>query len=496
MKNLQYLTLGLAIIIFLAMAFHFWGWPLDDAFEENVYAKNLVQGHGFVFNVGEEKIEGYACLLWILLLAAAIMLNLNIVLAANVMGVTFGILAILMLYKLSLLVSGNKKYAAYPPLFLASMPAFAIWATSGVETALFIFLLITALYFFIKEEKQGRGYLSAVFFLLLALTRHEGGIVFLASLVFRGIKHYRSLTTDREYLKKQAIWAAIVIIPYSLYTIWRLFYFGDLFPNPFYAKSSLSPVYGNISAMAVFMSYLAPFIILGILGIIDKKLTTAQKYLIFIGSVMLILVWRIGGWYWAYRYAVPIIPIILVFSQFELERLFSAAKKESVLKKALAVLVPALLLFYAIYPLAMFENQVEYGASGSRGTQTNYANWFNEYYPNVTLAFGDIGIIRYYTNLTLIDVAGLNNRYIAHHGFSVDYIIQMKPEFVILISQTEDNFTSLNDPRNEYIALYNSKEFHDHYTLVFKSYVVSGYYYWTYIRNDLTISQEALANHP
>ncbi len=495
MKNPQYAVLGLAVIIFLALATVFWGWPLDDALEENVYAKNLAQGHGFVFNVGGETIEGYACLLWILLLAFWILLGIDVVFASSLMGVTFGVLAIIMLYKLSLLVSGNKKYAIYPSLFLASMPAFAIWATSGVETALFVLLLITALYFFIKEEKQGKGYLSAVFFLLLALTRHEGGIIFLASLVFRGVKHWNEMK-DRDYLKKQALWAAIVIVPYALYTVWRLLYFGDLFPNPFYAKSSLASWYGNISSLALVLSYIAPIIIVGIFGIIDKKLSSAQKYLMFIISIMTLIIWRLGGWYWAYRYAVPILPLVLVFSQGGIERLFAAVKKQGKFGRFLAVIVPLILIFYLVYPVMQFNRNIEIGRSVAEGTISHYTEWFNTYYPNITLAFGDIGAMRYYTNLTLIDVAGLNNRYIAHNGFSVDYILKQKPELVMLISQTEKDFTSLNDPRNEYITLYNSQAFHNAYSLVFKSFVFDGYYFWTYARNDFQLSPEALANHP
>ena len=66
----------------------------------------------------------------------------------------------------------------------------------------------------------------------------------------------------------------------------------------------------------------------------------------------------------------------------------------------------------------------------------------------------------------------------------------------MLISQGEDEFISLNDPRNEYIVLYNSPEFHSRYTLLFKTFVVEDYYYWVYARSGLVISEESLANHP
>lgn len=495
MKNPQYLVLGLGIIIFLALCSHYWGWKYDDAYEENVYAAYFAGGKGFVFNIGGEHIEGYACFLWELALAALILLNFEVSIAGPALGVICGVLSLLMLYKLSSIVSDKRKFAAFPSLFMGSVPAFAIWATSGVETSLFTLLLITSIYLFLKEERGNSGfYYSSIAFLLLSLTRHEGLIVFFMSLLFRGLKNKKLITANRDYQKKFLVWLFVLVIPYGLYTVWRLSYFGDLFPNPFYAKSSLISWYGNISAMLLVLTYLAPFIVLGALGVVSRKLTSAQKYVLLIAATLLVIIWRLGGWHWAYRYAIPVIPLILVFSQSEIERLFTSIKNQNILKRLIALLIPLFLVLYLVYPVAEFDRN--FAASSNGEPHIKFAEWFNKYYPNATLAFGDIGLIRYYSNITIIDVAGLNNRYIAHHGFSVDYILQQNPEFVMLISQGEDSFISLNDPKNEFILLYNSPAFHQNYTLIFKTKIAQAYYYWTYARKELTVSPEALANHP
>src|SRR5690242_13300954 len=40
---------------------------IDDAFIYFVYAKNLAHGHGFVYNVGGERVEGFTSMLWVLI---------------------------------------------------------------------------------------------------------------------------------------------------------------------------------------------------------------------------------------------------------------------------------------------------------------------------------------------------------------------------------------------------------------------------------------------
>src|SRR3712207_6229080 len=44
---------------------------IDDANIYFVYARNLADGHGFVYNVGGERVEGFTSLLWTLICALA-----------------------------------------------------------------------------------------------------------------------------------------------------------------------------------------------------------------------------------------------------------------------------------------------------------------------------------------------------------------------------------------------------------------------------------------
>src|SRR5262245_4613068 len=76
------------------------GWFLnDDAFITFRYARNLVDGHGLVFNPGE-RVEGYTEFLFALLMAGGIALGMAPEAFSNVLGVACGtaILAIVTIW--------------------------------------------------------------------------------------------------------------------------------------------------------------------------------------------------------------------------------------------------------------------------------------------------------------------------------------------------------------------------------------------------------------
>ena len=61
---------------------------LDDAFISFRYAQNLVEGHGLVFNPGGpgEPVEGYTNFLWVLLMAAGMVVGIEPELLSRVLG--------------------------------------------------------------------------------------------------------------------------------------------------------------------------------------------------------------------------------------------------------------------------------------------------------------------------------------------------------------------------------------------------------------------------
>src|SRR6187549_3906405 len=62
--------------LIVVLIIYWWGYQspaigIDDANIYFVYMKNFAEGHGFVWNVGGEKVEGFTSLIWTLIGAVA-----------------------------------------------------------------------------------------------------------------------------------------------------------------------------------------------------------------------------------------------------------------------------------------------------------------------------------------------------------------------------------------------------------------------------------------
>src|SRR5207249_6179144 len=73
-----------ACVLLAALAFHL-RMLFDDSFIAYRYAANLARGQGLVFNPGE-RVEGYTCFLWVVMLSGVIAAGLDVVLWSQLLG--------------------------------------------------------------------------------------------------------------------------------------------------------------------------------------------------------------------------------------------------------------------------------------------------------------------------------------------------------------------------------------------------------------------------
>jgi len=122
-------------------------WLCDDAYISFRYVRNLVEGHGLVFNPGE-RVEGYTNFLWVLELAAIWkVVGLRPEVASSLISLLYTAGAIALTAILALRTPFRERrflVAAGALLCLAASHTFAIWSTSGLETRQFTFLLLAA----------------------------------------------------------------------------------------------------------------------------------------------------------------------------------------------------------------------------------------------------------------------------------------------------------------------------------------------------------------
>lgn len=227
----------LAFLFFVTHAFVFGSWIVDDAGISYAYARHLAAGEGLVARAGAEPVEGFSNALWTLLLAAADVVGLfHPVWTPKVLGCALVLASYLLLARA--LIQGHRRPPLAIGLALAAAAAstpFALWSVSGLENALFVFFVSALAAACLGLVHRGavearQGLVLGLLCFGLFLTRPDG-IVFLAVPAFL-------LGVSGVAGSRRGAWihGAAFVLPWILVTIGRLTYFGDVFPNTYYAK--------------------------------------------------------------------------------------------------------------------------------------------------------------------------------------------------------------------------------------------------------------------
>ena len=213
----------------------------DDAFISFRYVRNLLNGHGLVFNPGE-YVEGYSNFLWVLELAAIWgWSGVAPERAAPWLSVAFtaGTIAAMMWWIARLPLLCHRGLVAWMAQGLVCASAtFAVWTSGGgLETRQFTFFIVLAVMCLSLYRDSRRGLLVASLSLAAAaLTRPEGPLV--AALCFGWFVIQRMADTGRlnPDWRRLIYLAAPFVIMVGTHFLWRYAYYGEWLPNTYYAK--------------------------------------------------------------------------------------------------------------------------------------------------------------------------------------------------------------------------------------------------------------------
>lgn len=227
------LVLALAVV---------WNFTTDDAYISWLYARQLVHSNGLLWHSGLPLVEGYSNFLWIIFSALVMSLKLPLLGTIKTISCLMLFLTLFILYRLSrLLVS---PLLAVLPMFIFSHYYGVIWWTvSGLESMFYCFLSVLLIWqcLCLTDKKIYTWLAINCILLLLSLTRFEG----LIWVVPVGIFLLCQWRKDQFYLPTQVffIWFFISLVclflPYLIYFIWRLYYFGHLIPNSYLCKHAV-----------------------------------------------------------------------------------------------------------------------------------------------------------------------------------------------------------------------------------------------------------------
>ncbi len=219
---------------------------MDDANIYFTYAKNLVNGHGFVYYPGGEYVEGFTSFLWTLIIAAfyyvspqhfPLLLSLfSVVLLSLSLTLCFNFIR-----KLTRATAFISPQEVLFLMLLTIIPGFVDWTVlSLMETGIWSLFIVT-ITLRVASSKIDSAKDRAVNALLLSffvVLRPESLLWCFAFIGFIFIKYLHDSRKLGVSLVKALPMVAAVLVTMGGFTAFRLMYFGYPLPNTYYAKVS------------------------------------------------------------------------------------------------------------------------------------------------------------------------------------------------------------------------------------------------------------------
>ena len=452
----------LVLIIYAAHSWYFHDYINDDAYITFRYSYFLAAGEGPYFNPGEH-VEGYTSFLWMLIMAAVILVfgPSSAPALAKVLGAFLGagaiIVAVFLVRYLLIRAMQNRTWAGVWSLaaggLIAVSPAVAVNSVSGLETGLFMFLLTAGTAVMILEIDRERWFGSGLLLAGAALARPEGvalaGLLWVAAAVAmmrRPVDPQRALSRTTGIIVRNTLVLAATIGGHFILRYYV--YDGEWLPNTYWAKQVewfLPEAWTYLESGAVGMVAwpYGPLVILVGVALLRKRWRLLLP-LLWLGVSGLLLPLLTGpDWMPGWRFLVPYVPVLscllVVGAAAILHRVTHARVYVAV---AVAAVCPALFWFLQAGSSHQIHDLIELRARGYRSGHMALAAWLHSEAakPGETVALMDIGIVGYQCpELRILDITGLTDRHIAKSkgGFlakqySPRYILDQAPRAVVL----------------------------------------------------------------
>ena len=430
----------------------------DDAFIAFRYADHLVRGEGLVFNPGE-RVEGYTCFLWVVLIAAGMRAGLDPVTASRIIGLLACAGSLIGTHALVRALSGSRLVALVTVLVLGTNYTFSAYATGGLETQLQTCLVTAVLALGATEllgdrARPARLLVASALAALAILTRPDS----LLLLTPMGLALAARVLTGQGTGRARLLSLALLIVPCALvvgaWIMWKIGYYGAVLPNTFHAKvAAAASLPRGLFYLYQFVSsyWLAAGVALAVWMWRDLLAVggRAARVMLVTLAAWLAYVAAIGGDFMEFRLLVPVLPLV----SWALVRTAQLLDLRARLGSALIALALAGSLQHAIV-----YNRVRhpYGNESVRelmdnlyGPRTNWVGLGRALRRDlgadstVVIATTAAGAIPYYSGLRAVDMLGLADPWIARHGIpytevpghrrvaSLDYLVRRRVTLII-----------------------------------------------------------------
>lgn len=379
---------------------------LDDALIYARYAKNALQGHGLVFNIGEPVNALTSILETWLLLGLSWVLHGKILLAQEILGAS------------CLIASALVAEGIVPLAGILIATSSYYYFCLGMETCLFLLLLVLCMKAYLADKLDWLPLLCA----MTVLARFEGGAM-VAVICWR-------LWRQKRFPRLVAYLPPLLLIAFYLTS--NLHYYGAWLPHSATAKFGQGrsgfwgpwPLAFTYLDQAVWLPIFGSQIVAPILFFLvwfaakDKRLRATNKivipFLLFLGSFYILF--NIPSYFWYYA---PFLYFSYIYAAHLIPRTRTA--------------------WFVALVLALDLVNVSVVTIRRLGVENvNYvhlASWLSHYTPkDAKIASTETGTIGWYCDRNIIDMVGLttpkNATFTAHRDFSSWFAEQ--PDYVVV----------------------------------------------------------------
>lgn len=489
LRNPVFFAVLLALVLLVAHQLYYYNAlgqdAVDDAYISWRYAKNVVRGHGLVFNPGE-RVEGYTNFLWTITSVPFLALGATDVMGQ--IGMALGAMCALVTLVLVVLfvrqTDERPLVAGIAALLLAADGSFALWSVSGMETAFFgLWLLAGATAYLWENRRAGRracrpGFLSGVLFALAAMTRPEGLLVFGLTVIHQVLARLADLHRERSWLAAAVNWADMARILgflgiFGPYFLWRYRYYGHLLPNTFYAKVTLENTGAQnsrgwrhletfVNVHGGWLVFLAP-----LMAFARRRLRFWTTYAALVLAVYGAYVVYVGGDWSVGRFFAPILPFFYLLTAAGLVRAaelvlawLRRVTGDQRVAWVLGAIGTVLLItgLFALYDASSVHGEDElfvrrFQAATATRARVTLGKWLkSKVTPDTYIAVDAAGQVPYFSDLCTLDMFGINDEHTAHmkvptmgqgtpghEKFDFPYIMAQQPDLVIVYGPLLDN---------------------------------------------------------
>ncbi len=427
--------------------------PFEDAAMLMRYSQHLAQGHGIVWNIGGQPVDGATDFLF--MAASALLIKLGLTVGQAVRGIGFAshLLTVLLVYWTNRRINNaNIPFSFLSGLYLAvgtglsyvaayfGTPFFALAAASTWTLGLLL----------IQKENPRFGLILAFALsgLVTGLIRPEGVILallmLLAVITMRGFKNSVSIIVT---------FGVVFLLLGGSYFLWRWNYFGYPLPNPFYKKGDNGLHWDSFNnSLLNTLRLCLPLAIIALLGFRSRD-TTKQilAYLIpFLGFASAFVLISDEMNYGA-RFQYALLPIALMsWTQLVRGVNFSWLNQLSVRERrvyfiALIALSASLMYYSWFQNCFLISYQQTCDRPYERDGRYDMGKLLAEYRgKGYVIATTEAGLLPYYSGWDAIDTWGLNDQFIAHNGgLTVEYLDKYKPHIIMF----HDYYSPLVPPK-------------------------------------------------